>query len=104
MGTEIQLVGKLTIHSAFRAGFIESTKKLSISTRSMESPALYRCANDLEDQNIFWFYEIWPSREDLERHFRTDHFIAWKTWLDGKLQAEPEIRINALSDCQILGT
>lgn len=103
MGTEIQLVGRLMIQSAFRTGFIEATKKLSLSTCSMESPILYRCANDLEDPNTFWFYEIWPSREELERHFCTDHFMAWRGWLDGKLQADPEIRINAMSDCQLIG-
>lgn len=104
MGTEIQLVGKLTIQGAFRADFIESTKRLSLSTCSIESPILYRCANDLEDQNVFWFYEIWSSRCALDRHFRTEHFMAWSAWLEGKLQAEPEIRINAMSDCQDLGS
>ncbi|MCP9810130.1 antibiotic biosynthesis monooxygenase [Cyanobium sp. HWJ4-Hawea] len=104
MGTEIQLVGRLKIKSAFRIDFIEATKKLSCLTCSMESPILYRCANDIEDQNIFLFYEIWPSRHDLDQHFQTDHFMAWRSWLDGKLQGEPEIRINAMSDCLILGS
>lgn len=35
------------------------------------------------EPGVFFVWEVFASQADLDAHYRTPHFNAWKTWLDG---------------------
>lgn len=92
----IQLVGRIAIDLAHRNEFIDRTTTLSNLTKANESPLLYQCCEDIKAAGNFVFYEIWPSRESLDGHFLTAHFLEWNDWVADKTLSEPEIRIGLI--------
>lgn len=92
----IQLVGRIAIDLEYRNEFMSRTTDLCHLTNTIESPILFQCYEEINAPGRFLFYEIWSSRQRLEAHFLTAHFLAWNGWLLGKTVCEPEIRIGPL--------
>ena len=98
----IQLVGRIAIGLEYRNEFLSRTKELCELTNKIECPLLFQCFEDLNSSSHFIFYEIWSSQKKLEAHFKTNHFLAWSSWVQGKTICEPEIRIGPMGSTTIL--
>lgn len=51
------------------------------------------CCVDMENENVFFFKELWKTREDLDRHLRSDRFGVLIGAM-GLLIAEPDIMFS----------
>lgn len=54
------------------------------ATRKEEDCIQYNCLANVEDGNKIAFFEEWKSRESLEKHMRTEHFLKWKEACQGE--------------------
>ena len=81
---------------------VEKKKEVLQTIRAMLGPIRLErgciscnCSKDVEDENILYFEEAWRTREDLEKHLRSDHFGV----LHGAmrlLRVEPDIRFSTI--------
>ena len=51
------------------------------ATRAEQGCLVYAFAEDLMEPGLVRIYEEWESREDLDRHGKTDHIAAWRAAL-----------------------
>lgn len=100
----IQLVGRIAIDLVHRNEFIRRTAVLCHLTKAAESPLHYQCCEDITAPGNFVFHEIWSSRERLDSHFQTAHFLDWNGWVAGKTLCEPEIRIGLIEATSTLAS
>lgn len=66
----------------------EVKKRLSalvVPTRKEEGCIQYDLHQSLEDQNIFFFYEIWESKNHLDLHLNGKHFKEFSKYIEGLL-------------------
>ncbi len=60
---------------------IEETKNamtaLLVPTRKEKGCILYELHQDQDKPEVFFFYETWASRDDLDRHLANAHLKAW---------------------------
>ncbi|MBF6172718.1 putative quinol monooxygenase [Nocardia blacklockiae] len=65
-------------------------------TRTEDGALEYHFHEDAEDPDTFVFYEVWRSKEDLERHLALPHMRAfWERRMD-YLREDLEIRFLSM--------
>lgn len=57
-------------------------------TRAEAGCVIYDLHRSTEDQAVWMFYEVWRTKDDLERHGQSPHLTAFKATADEVL-AEP---------------
>ena len=62
--------------------------KLIPPTREENGCIEYNLHQDNSDPSIFLFYETWESADSIQKHINTDHYKAYVTALDGKLEGK----------------
>ncbi len=88
---------KVIVVARFRAkaGLEEKVKKGLLAligpTRAEAGCVSYDLHQAFDDKAVFVFYEIWKSRDDLDKHLETAHFLAFSTGADQLLAAPAEI-------------
>lgn len=50
---------------------------------------LHRC---VDDQSVFVFYETWESKDSLDKHFATPHFLRLSDMIEELFEEEPLIQ------------
>lgn len=91
------------VHSSIRIPIpsnkrVESKKILmSLAIRTRVEPGciscnIYQC---VEDKNVLMIDQLWQSKEDLERHLRSDDYFKVLLIVDTALET-PEIRFDTI--------
>ncbi|MDQ4120574.1 MAG: antibiotic biosynthesis monooxygenase [Acidobacteriota bacterium] len=73
MSKQIAVIARLKAKPGLQGRLEEATKSLIEPTQKEEGCISYVLHRDLEDPTVYYFYEIWRSQEDLDRHFQTPH-------------------------------
>jgi len=55
-----------------------------------------RIYEDLQEKNVLMLEEVWSSKDELERHLRSDDYLNLLIVLEMALE-QPEIRFNTIS-------
>jgi quinol monooxygenase YgiN len=58
----------------------------------------YSMHNSLEDQNVFVFIERWASKEDLDKHFESDHVKSLIARTQSMMDGMPEMQMFEMVD------
>ncbi len=69
------LIAKLRAKPGRAQELINLAEQAIEPSRNEEGCIIYELLQDPFDQDSFTFYEKWRSREDLELHFKEDHFL-----------------------------
>ncbi len=84
----LSVVAKITA----KQDSVESVKKellkMIVATRKEDGCREYLLHQDNTDPAVFIFYENWESTACLERHIRTDHYLAYAAAVDGLLEGK----------------
>jgi len=91
----IEATIKMTVPAEKRKEVLQTVKAILGPIRRERGCISCHCYADVEDESVFFFEEVWKTREDLEDHLRSDHFSV----LNGAmrlLRAEPDIRFNTI--------
>ncbi len=74
---KINVTAKLKVKKAK----VEDAKKglthLAKETRKEKGCISYDIHQSRDDDTIFLVYEMWESQGDIDKHFKTPHFVAW---------------------------
>jgi quinol monooxygenase YgiN len=74
----IYVVATLIVKSDKRADFLENARDVIAATRREPGCITYDLCSSITEPNEFVFVERWESREALEGHFGTPHFLHWR--------------------------
>ena len=72
---------------------LRSTTELDRVKQGCVSSRIYE---DVQEENVLMFEEIWKTEEDLERHLRSDEYLRILLVLEMALK-QPEIRFDTIS-------
>lgn len=89
----VVLHARVTLSKGQEAAFERLIAPLVRATRAERGCRVYRVYASLETPLERMFVEEWASREALESHFQTPHFLSYKAAVPALLAAEPELRI-----------
>ena len=87
---------KLVLPPKRRAEALRTLRSVQGPSRDRPGCVDCRILRDTQDENVLFYVEEWGSREQLERHIRTDHY---RRLLEvAELSKEPpEIRFDTVS-------
>jgi quinol monooxygenase YgiN len=77
MKPQCTLTATLYVKPEKRDALIELLSSFVDRSRSEEGCVDYHFHNNLEDPNMFYFYENWAKRADFERHIALDYQKDW---------------------------
>jgi autoinducer 2-degrading protein len=72
----------------FIAGFIEAIKANGRGTRTEPGNLRFDVLQNPADPAEFMLYEVYRAEEDLRSHQQTEHYLAWRSKVEGWM-AEP---------------
>jgi quinol monooxygenase YgiN len=78
---------RMTVRPDKRRDFMESIRGMLEPTRVERGCISYRLYEDIENKNIFTLVEEWKTRDDLEKHVRTNNYRMFLGLMD--LLSEP---------------
>jgi quinol monooxygenase YgiN len=87
----------LVIHATFpvepdsHEAALELTRELAERSRAEDGTIDYRVTTDVEDENVFRFFERYEDEAAFDAHAETDHFQEFAAALPDLLVGEPEI-------------
>jgi len=87
---------KVTVPPEKRKELLQTFKAILGPIRGEQGCLRCNCYVDIEAENLFFFYEEWQSREDLDAHLRSAQFGVLVGAMS-LLKIEPEIRINSIA-------
>ena len=87
---------KISVPPEKRKELLQTFKAILGPIRGEQGCLRCNCYVDIEAENLFFFYQEWESREDLDAHLRSAQFgvLAGAMSL---LEIEPEIRLNTIA-------
>jgi quinol monooxygenase YgiN len=86
---------KMTVPAGKRKEVLQTMKAILGPIRREQGCISCNCYVDVEDEGIFFFKEEWMTREDLDKHLKTDRFAVLIGAMS-LLNAEPEIRFDTV--------
>lgn len=87
---------RMTVQPDMRYAFMESIRGMLEPTRLERGCISYCLYEDIENKNTFTLVEEWKTRDDLEKHVRTDNYRRLLDLMD--LLSEPyELRFSTVS-------
>ena len=87
----------LVIHATFpidpdrRDDALELVEELAEDSRAEDGVVDYRVTTDVEDPNVFRFFERYEDEAAFGAHAETDHFETFEAALPDLLSGEPEV-------------
>jgi quinol monooxygenase YgiN len=87
----------LVIHATFpvepdsHEAALELSRELAERSRAEDGTIDYRVTTDVEDENVFRFFERYEDEAAFDAHAETDHFQEFAAALPDLLAGEPEI-------------
>ena len=87
----------LVIHATFpvepdsHEAALELTRELAERSRAEDGTIDYRVTTDVEDENVFRFFERYEDEAAFDAHAETDHFQEFAAALPDLLAGEPEV-------------
>ena len=87
----------LVIHATFpvdpdrRDEALELVEELAEDSREEDGVVDYRVTTDVEDPNVFRFFERYEDEAAFGAHAETDHFETFEEALPDLLSGEPEV-------------
>ena len=87
----------LVIHATFpidpdsRDEALELVQDLAADSREEDGVVDYRVTTDVEDPNVFRFFERYEDEAAFGAHAETDHFETFEEALPDLLAGEPEV-------------
>jgi len=75
--SKLTIVAKVTAKSDLAEAVKTELLKLIAPTRKEEGCIEYKLHQDNEEPALFIFYETWENMECLQKHIKTDHYIAY---------------------------
>jgi quinol monooxygenase YgiN len=69
----------------------ELLRKLAENSRGEEGVVDYRVATDVDDHDLFRFFERYEDEEAFEAHAESDHFERFEAEIPGLLAGEPAV-------------
>lgn len=87
----------LVIHATFpvdpdsREDALELTRELAEQSRAEDGNVDYRVTTDIDDPNLFRFFERYEDESAFGAHAETDHFQEFEAALPDLLAGEPEV-------------
>jgi quinol monooxygenase YgiN len=81
---------KVKIKPAMRKRFLDAIEADALGSEKNE-PGCYRfnVLQDLKDENVYYFYEVYEDELALEKHRATPHYAVWQAAADA-LDGAPE--------------
>jgi quinol monooxygenase YgiN len=92
----IDLTIKMTVPPEKRKEVLQTVKFMLHPLRRERGCISCNYLADVEDEGVFWFREVWTSREELDNHFRSDRFGVL-IGVMSLLSAEPVVEISAVT-------
>jgi len=92
----IEATIKMTVPAEKKREVLQTVRAMLGPIRFERGCISCNCYVDVEDESVLLFEEAWKTREDLEKHLRSDHFGI----LNGAmrlLRVEPDIRFNTIA-------
>ncbi len=65
------------------------------ATRAERGCVVYSFAEDLLDPGLIRIFEIWETREDLDRHGRAEHMAPWRAAVADNGVVDRDIKVHA---------
>ena len=87
---------RMTVRPGRRHDFAESIRGMLEPTRVERGCISYCFYEDIENKNTFALVEEWKTRDDLERHVRTDNYRRLLALMD-LLSEPPQLQFNTVS-------
>lgn len=89
--SEFVLIGKMKAKTGCEALLEDVLKELSIGTHTEPGCIFYMLHRDAEDPSIFVLIEGWASKEALEVHFKSPHFLQQFPRISSLISGDPEL-------------
>lgn len=93
---KIYLTAVIKAKEEYRTEVLEVLQNMVKETVKEETNELYRLHQSIEDKNQFVFYEIWKSKEGLEKHNKQPYIQAFGALVEEKLQEQPKIYLTEI--------
>jgi quinol monooxygenase YgiN len=87
---------RMNVRPEKRSDFLGTIRGMLEPTRVERGCLSYRLYEDVEDRHTFVLVEEWKTRNDLERHIRTDNHRRLMVLMD-LLSEQPELQFNTVS-------
>ena len=75
------------IEDAIAAGL-----EMSRASEAEDGCLHYRFYRDLEDETLFFLYEMWENEDALKAHFQTPHMATFSKAMGDILAAPPQVK------------
>lgn len=83
--SELTIIAIQTIKPEFEAEYKCEVEKVIKGSRQEAGCLSYHFNADINQPYVYVFTETWASKEAIDLHNQTPHFLAFKQFLDGKL-------------------
>ncbi len=93
---KIYLIAVIKAKERYRAEVLAVLQEMVGQTRKEDASELYSLHQGINDPNVFTFYEIWNSKEGLDRHNEQPYIKAFGELIKEKLQEQPTIILTTL--------
>ena len=99
---------KAKIKATMRDKFLKAIEADALGSERDEPGCLrFNVLQDDEDENVYYFYEVYKDQAALEAHRNTPHYAIWRgvaDVLDGPHRAHPlQARLPGKTDPRVLG-
>lgn len=100
----------LVVHAVFpidpdqREKAVDHIKTLAEQSRTEDGIINYRVAADVDDENLFRFFEQYDDEAAFEAHAESEHFAEFAGILPELLAGEPEVTrfdVDAATDVEL---
>jgi len=89
----LTVVARIKAKSGKEEEVKKELKALIEPTRSEPGCINYDLHEAADEPSLFMFYENWKTKDDLDRHMKTEHFRAWREKGEGLLEGPPDITL-----------
>ena len=93
MGSNIRVSATVVAKPDKAEETFEGLKGLLAPSRAESACIQYDLHRDPEDPAVFFFFEEWTSKEDLDIHLQTPHLKAFGAKAEALLACPPEVKI-----------
>lgn len=92
----ISVYAKCSVPKSNTEKFIKEATELVARSREEEGNVSYNLIRDIDNPAVFAFLEMWESKEVLDKHMRTKHFINFGKNLDELIDSPMSIAVHTI--------
>ena len=93
MSTEVTVVATIKAKQGMHEEIKKKLLALIPPTRSEKGCITYDLHHSLEDNTVFMFYEIWASKDDLDKHLTMSHLEEFIEKTEDMLSEPIDVRL-----------